>query len=114
VPKVPASPSMRSPTALETAQSFQVPAAAWPEENWWAAYGDSQIDRLMDEALARAPSLEAAVARVRAAEALVQQVPGSPSLSGHVEAKTEEARQSTNVGIPPAVLPQGWNWTAQT
>lgn len=39
---------------------------------WWTAYGDPQLDRLEEMGLAGNPSLDAALARLRAAEALVQ------------------------------------------
>lgn len=105
VPKLAPSPQMRSVATLETTRSFQAPAAAWPDQNWWAPYGDPQIDRLMAEALAGSPSMEVAVARLRAAEAQVRQVPGSPSLSGNVEGEANIAKQSTNIGIPPGLFP---------
>lgn len=43
--------------------------AAWPESNWWHAFGDPQLDALVDEALAGSPSLAAAEARTRRAQA---------------------------------------------
>lgn len=105
VPNLAPSPDMRSPVTLESARSFQAPAAAWPGQNWWTPYGDPQIDRLMDEALAGSPSMEIAIARLHAAQAVVQQVPGSPSLSGNVEGEAQIAKQSTNIGIPPGLFP---------
>ena len=46
------------------------PEASWPEETWWKAYGDPQLDGLIDEALKDSPDLKMAAARVRAAEAM--------------------------------------------
>ncbi|HQD57444.1 MAG TPA: fusaric acid resistance protein, partial [Candidatus Competibacteraceae bacterium] len=31
--------------------------APWPGADWWRAFGDPQLDRLMDEALAGSPDL---------------------------------------------------------
>lgn len=42
--------------------------AAWPESRWWQAYGDAQLDALVDSALAGNPDLRAARARVAQAE----------------------------------------------
>ncbi len=47
---------------------------AWPASQWWQRYGDLQLDRLVDAALANNPSLtaaqaNAAVAGARAAHA---------------------------------------------
>ena len=39
---------------------------------WWAAYGDPQLDRLIETGLAGNPSLAAALARVRLAQAQVE------------------------------------------
>ena len=43
-------------------------------ERWWTLLGDAGLERLMDEALARNEDLEAAVARVREAQASLDQV----------------------------------------
>ncbi len=43
--------------------------AAFPQRDWWAAFGDGQLNALIDEALAGNPSLDAADARVRQAVA---------------------------------------------
>ena len=41
--------------------------AAWPSDRWWTTFGDTQLDALVDEALAASPALEAADARTRKA-----------------------------------------------
>lgn len=46
-------------------------AVTWPETKWWQRYGDSQLDTLMDEALANSPSMTAAQARLAKANAAV-------------------------------------------
>lgn len=58
--------------------------AAWPSERWWSAFGDAQLDALVDEALAGAPSLDAAVARTRKAQAQagLADAARKPSLGG--------------------------------
>lgn len=43
--------------------------AAFPTRNWWTAFGDAQLDALINEALAGTPGLDAADARVRQAHA---------------------------------------------
>ncbi|NUS61364.1 MAG: efflux transporter outer membrane subunit [Lysobacter sp.] len=55
-------------TTLATKQSFGATSDAhFPQQDWWKAYGDPQLDALIDEALAGTPSLAAADARVRQA-----------------------------------------------
>jgi NodT family efflux transporter outer membrane factor (OMF) lipoprotein len=58
------------PASLETARSLasvNVDAAAWPQQGWWKALGDVQLDKLVDEALADNPDMTLVDARVRAA-----------------------------------------------
>jgi len=45
-------------------------AVAWPEEQWWQALHDEQLNTLVQAALADNPSLRGTLARVRQAEAL--------------------------------------------
>ena len=46
---------------------------------WWTSYADPQLNALIAEALAGAPSLAQAEARLRQAEAIAQQVGASAS-----------------------------------
>ncbi len=59
-------------------------AAAWPDEDWWKAIGDPQLDQLVDEALAGNPAMTLADARVRAALAAADAADASrkPTLNG--------------------------------
>jgi NodT family efflux transporter outer membrane factor (OMF) lipoprotein len=62
----------------------RVDAAAWPETDWWKAYHDSQLDALVDEALAGNPDLAIADARAReaTAQAGIVDAARKPSLTG--------------------------------
>lgn len=42
-----------------------------PAPQWWTAFGDPQLDRMMSDALRSNPGLEEAMARVRAANAVI-------------------------------------------
>src|SRR5580692_1856520 len=57
-----------TPDKLATSQSFTGPAAAWPDDHWWQAYGDPQLDHLIDTAIADAPDMAQAKARLEKAE----------------------------------------------
>lgn len=94
-------------------RSFRAPAAEWPTDSWWQAYGDSQLDTLIDEALAGSPDLAAAQARVVRAEALAQQAGATlaPRIDGNASASA--VKQSYNNGVPKAAVPEGWNDTGQ-
>ena len=64
--------SLRDAASLHAASSLadaRLSAAAWPDARWWSAFGDPQLDALVDEALAGAPSIAAADARTREAQA---------------------------------------------
>ena len=99
-----------------TARSFAVAdgaAAAWPRDRWWQRYGDAQLDGLVDEALAGAPSLAAAAARLRNADAAVQQSHAAlfPEISA--QAKVDKEKQSYHYLTPPAFTPKGWRPAGQ-
>lgn len=113
VPDLGAEPRPASAQTLAVAESLTAPPADWPADRWWNAYADPQLDALMDEALAGAPDLAQAAARVRAAEALVRQSRSTtlPTLTANGEAAA--AKQSYNNGIPPAFVPRGYNDTGR-
>ena len=55
--------------ALNVGSSLQAePAAVWPEESWWQAYGDPQLDGLVADAIAGNPGLRIAQARIDQAQ----------------------------------------------
>jgi NodT family efflux transporter outer membrane factor (OMF) lipoprotein len=99
--------------AYATAQTFAAPAAGWPGDRWWAAYGDEQLDRLIDEALVGAPDIAVAKARLDKAQASVGVARAAlfPTLQG--QGQVAESKQSYNAGIPPAFVPKGYNGIGQ-
>ncbi len=76
-------------------------ATAPAPAGWWKAFGDPQLDRIVDDAIASSPNLQAALARVRSAQALSQSVgaDGSPSLS--IDGDASRQRLSANYIVPP-------------
>lgn len=94
--------------AYVTEKSFSVPVMRWPDESWWQAYDDPQLEALIKEALREAPDLAAASARLRRAEA-VGKIAGAsllPQLSANGSAT--EQRQSYNYLTPKGMTPEGW------
>jgi NodT family efflux transporter outer membrane factor (OMF) lipoprotein len=85
----------------------RVDGAAWPARNWWTRFGDAQLDRLMDEALAGAPSLNVARARARQALALADEAGAvrSPRVDSSLSATRE--RFPVNGLVPPPYA-GGW------
>lgn len=107
----PAAPARvaKAPQAYAATQSLASPTRDWPADAWWTAYGDAQLNSLMQEALAGSPTLAVAQARVRQAEAATATARsrGLPNLSG--AGSVERSKQSYNIGIPPEFVPQGYN-----
>jgi len=50
-------PQTKPAASYETARSFTAPTGAWPSDDWWKAYGDPQLDQLIEEALAGSPAM---------------------------------------------------------
>jgi len=75
--------------------------AAWPASNWWAAFGDAQLDRLMDEALAASPSLRAAHARLDRANAVAGLADSTRQPQVTANAASTHQRFSEHGQVPP-------------
>jgi len=109
-------PRVQPPTAYADAKSFAAPKVDWPSDAWWKAYGDPQLDQLIDEALADSPDLRAAAARARGAASMAQ-VAGAnlwPTVTG--AASATETEETLNQGFPAAFqsyLPHGWHTAGQ-
>jgi NodT family efflux transporter outer membrane factor (OMF) lipoprotein len=100
----------KAPEAYATAQTLPASdTAAWPVDTWWKAYGDAQLDSLVDEALSGSPTLAQAEARLRRAQALANQAKAAQLPSVSANGGVENAKQSYNYGIPPDFVPQGYN-----
>jgi NodT family efflux transporter outer membrane factor (OMF) lipoprotein len=74
-------------------------AATFPRVDWWRAFGDPQLDALIDEALAGTPSLAAADARVRQAQAQ------AGSADAARKPQVSATAQYTGVQIPETLAP---------
>ncbi|MBV8686805.1 MAG: efflux transporter outer membrane subunit [Alphaproteobacteria bacterium] len=111
VPKLGAPPRLSEAGSLT--EGLDLPPTSsgqlWPDAAWWEGYGDAQLSRLIDEALASAPTLEEAAARVRRAEAIAQQAGARLKPSVDAGAQAGAIRVSENIGIPAEILPSGWN-----
>jgi NodT family efflux transporter outer membrane factor (OMF) lipoprotein len=109
LPHMNSPPALRRVEQLGSSNSFTAPEAAWPGDGWWRAYGDVQLDALIEEALCGSPDLDLAQARLHAAMAQVQGAHATrlPEVTG--SASLTEEKQSYNNIVPRAALPQGWN-----
>ena len=78
-----------------------VDTAAWPADGWWHAYGDPQLDQLVDEALAGSPSLTVAQARLRAAQAQALATGALKLPNVALDAQLDRQRYPENGLYPP-------------
>ena len=103
------------PTPIQdyaAAQSFAAPQSNWPKADWWKAYGDNQLDGLMDDALAGSPDLKIAEARLREADAIAQESGADLLPTVTANGSASETRTSLSQGFPPSfkpLLPHGWH-----
>ena len=63
---------MAASAEFASAKSLAAAQGEWRSDGWWLRYRDPQLARLIDEALSNSPDLEAAAARMRAAEGFAQ------------------------------------------
>jgi NodT family efflux transporter outer membrane factor (OMF) lipoprotein len=103
--------SLASARSLESAGTARAQESMWPRQRWWEAYGDPQLDALVEEALDGSPSVALAQARIRQARGAAQAAGAAllPSLGG--QASAGATKQSYNAGVPSAFVPHGWNST---
>lgn len=99
----------RSAADFASAQAFAATPGNWPASAWWKSYGDTQLDALIDEALAGSPDLAVAQARVARARAMaeVAGAPLWPQLNATASGGTQ--RNSYNYLTPDVAVLPGWN-----
>jgi NodT family efflux transporter outer membrane factor (OMF) lipoprotein len=107
-PSSTAAPKPKPVSTYAADRTLTAADADWPAADWWKAYGDPQLDRLITEALEGAPTLAQAQARLRRAVAstAAARAAGLPALSA--SGGVAEARQSEYQGIPPEFVPKGY------
>jgi len=72
------------------AEMRAAPPASWPNSHWWRNYGDPQLDRLVDGALAGNPRLAVATSRIAAAQGMARA--SGAALQPLIEAGAESDR----------------------
>jgi NodT family efflux transporter outer membrane factor (OMF) lipoprotein len=80
--------------------SSQLSAAA-PAQPWWTGLNDSQLDRLMQQALADNPTLAQAIARVREAQSFADATRAGLAPSISFNAQEARLRISAHDPVPP-------------
>ena len=97
--------SLADPADLKAETTFaetQV-SADWPELDWWKRFGDAQLDRLVEQALAGSPGIR--LARARTDQALAAAQIARASLGAQLGAGVDITRQrfSENYIFPPPI-----------
>jgi multidrug efflux system outer membrane protein len=85
------------------APGIQLPADAWPAEQWWLAYGDPQLNGLIAGALKDNPSLAVVQARVTGARAIVTAERADEGASVGLATGLNRQRYSSNGFFPPPI-----------
>jgi len=112
VPDTGSSADPKKAASYATTESFAAPRIEWPADGWWRAYGDAQLSSLIEAALRGTPSLAQAEARMREAQATLEQSHASYWPSLELDANGGELKESLNQGFPPAFqqyLPRGYH-----
>ncbi len=94
---------------LAAEQSLAAPLAEWPQEEWWHGYGDRQVDDLIAEGIAHAPTLAMAEARIRRAEAGLDNARSADAPQISAGASFAQSKASYWNGAPYAGVPKGVN-----
>ena len=97
---IPASPPAVAPKPAAALGLTGAPAPLL-DARWWTRFGDPQLDRIVDDALAGNPGLEAALARIAQADAALagQHANNGPNVT--LDAQEQGARLPSAYIIPP-------------
>jgi len=110
-------PEQQAPTRRDIA-SAQLPAdiklarEGWPDAQWWTAYRDPQLDALIKQALASAPTLDVAAAQIGSARSALSRSAADLGLDVSGYAGANRQRYS-GTGLFPAPIGGAW-FTAET
>ncbi|MGJ7914761.1 efflux transporter outer membrane subunit [Massilia sp. LXY-6] len=89
------------------APGIDLPADAWPAEQWWLTYGDPQLDALIQGALHDNPSLAVVQARIAGAQAALAAERADEGAQVGLATGMNRQRYSANGFFPP---PLGGAW----
>lgn len=98
-----------APAVLATPAALPTTAAAAPTDSWWQALGDARLDALVRQALAEQPSLAAAQARVRRAQALAGLTEAATGPQARLSAEVLRQRYSEHGILPAPIAGNVWN-----
>jgi NodT family efflux transporter outer membrane factor (OMF) lipoprotein len=82
--------------------------AAWPTQRWWQAFGDPQLDQLIDTAMSGSPDLRVARGRVRLALAQTGAAHADTLPSVDAKASAQDTLFTRRSFIPPPYAGDFW------
>ncbi|WP_341316289.1 MdtP family multidrug efflux transporter outer membrane subunit [Paraburkholderia sp. IMGN_8] len=89
------------PEQIRLADDIHLARDGWPSARWWTAYGDPQLDALIDRALADSPTMLIARSRVAQAKSDVELVKAGSSLQVVALGLADREHVSANGFIGP-------------
>ncbi|MBV8047405.1 MAG: hypothetical protein JO171_09640, partial [Paludibacterium sp.] len=92
------------PAQIRLADDIHLAREGWPDARWWARYGDPQLDALIARALAEAPTMAIARARVAQAKADVGLVRSGTGLQAAALALLNREHVSAHGFLGPFAL----------
>lgn len=84
------------PQQIRLANDLRFAQSDWPSAHWWTAYGDAQLDALIDRALQTSPTLAAAKLRIAQARSDVELAQAGNSLQISALGAIDRERVSKN------------------
>lgn len=114
IPNLGPAPQPRPAEAFASQQSFAAAESDWPSEQWWGTFQDTQLNQLMDEAVADSPTMAQAQARLQDAVARTGAARAALFPSIGASASVNKEKLSYNSIFPAAAVPRGWNDMGQT
>lgn len=109
-PHLGTAPQPRPPASFAADRNLAAtPGAKWAGKEWWHAYGDPELDTLIGEALANAPTMAQASARLARAQAITVGTNASLLPAIGASASISGAKPSSQNGIPVTPERRGWN-----
>lgn len=94
------------PEQIRLADDIKLARDGWPSARWWTAYGDPQLDALIEQALEEAPTMASAQSKVDKARAQVRAVRATGGVQVQASASVDRTRLpiasvSSIIGIGP-------------
>ena len=90
-----------APEQIGLANDIHLARDGWPAARWWTRYGDAQLDALIDQALANAPTMVIARTRVAQAKSDVALVTAGSTLQVAALASLDRTHVSANGFLGP-------------